>query len=172
MYKALIFDRDGTLNTFSKDRYVLDLRDFYLFPDVKSTLSELGRSRRLGVVTNQKCIGLGLVDWSTVFSFHKSLSEEISMQLNDFPILICPHLENSCKCRKPNGYNLHRMARILNVKVSECLYVGDKCSDFLAAREVGMNFMLIDRTHSPLIQEFYLGSDVRVIHSLKELLSL
>lgn len=172
MFKAVIFDRDGTLNKFTQNRYVLTLEEFQLFSEVKRTLTSISKAKRIGVVTNQRCIGLGLVDWSSVYAMHRSLSEEIELELKNFPILVCPHLENSCNCRKPKGTNLIRMARILDVKVSESVYVGDSYSDFLAAREVGMSFILIDRTRSHLSYEFDFEKNSCIIYSLEELLRL
>jgi len=172
MFKAVIFDRDGTLNKFTQNRYVLTLEEFQLFSEVKSTLASLSKTKRIGIVTNQRCIGLGLVDWSSVYAMHRLLSEEIELELKDFPILVCPHLENSCNCRKPKGANLIRMARILDVKVSESIYVGDSYSDFLAAREVGMRFIHIERISSNLSYEFDFEKNICIIYSLEELLRL
>jgi D-glycero-D-manno-heptose 1,7-bisphosphate phosphatase len=172
MSKAVIFDRDGTLNKFTQNRYVLALNEFQLFSEVKSTLASISKTKRIGIVTNQRCIGLGLVDWSSVYLMHRLLCEEIELELRRFPILVCPHEVNSCNCRKPKGLNLIRMSRILEVKVSDCVFVGDSYSDYLAAKEVGMSFILIDRTRSNSSCEFDFKQNVRIIYSLEELLHL
>ncbi|MCP8311559.1 MAG: HAD family hydrolase [Candidatus Methylarchaceae archaeon HK02M1] len=49
---------------------------------------------------------------------------------------------------KPYGEGIGLALRILNVPTTDAIYIGDSFNDFLAAKDVGVRFIMVNRFHS------------------------
>ncbi len=139
--RCLFLDRDGVLNEHIKGGYVLDWSDFVWRPGVFAalrTVTEYGWLRMV-VVTNQSCIGRGLVDGAVV----STIMNRVVTTLDDAGIHLdgwycCPHApKDACSCRKPATGLLLAAAAELNVDLKTSYLIGDSNSDIEAARSVG-----------------------------------
>ena len=76
---------------------------------------------------------------------NKILSKN-SAKIDSF--FFCPHhidgkikrFKKKCKCRKPNPLLLLRILEKFSVKKNNCIMIGDKNTDKLAARKLGIKF--------------------------------
>ncbi|OLS33376.1 HAD-IIIA family hydrolase [Bacillus sp. MRMR6] len=132
--QAVFIDRDGTIGG---SNCVIYPGEFELFPDVGESIQQLKKS---GVLicsfTNQPGISKGEVSFQ---SFEK--------ELKDFgfdKIYLCPHQHNEgCQCRKPSPQMLKEAAKDNNLNLNQCVVIGDRWTDLLAADEVGCKKILV-----------------------------
>ena len=76
------------------------------------------------IITNQQCIGKGLVSYKQVCELHNKMLNELNLNI-DTPIFICPHtIKDDCKCRKPkpglfleaiNDFNLDKKIELFSI---------------------------------------------------------
>ena len=140
----MLLDRDGTI---MEDRqYVGNPRDVALLPLAGEGLRCLQRAGwRLLVVTNQSGVGRGFFGMEDVERVHRRLEELLAAE--DVVIeafYVCPHRpEEACLCRKPRpGMGLRAM-KDFDFSPSQALVVGDRESDVLFGRNLGMRAVLL-----------------------------
>ncbi|GIP27226.1 D,D-heptose 1,7-bisphosphate phosphatase [Paenibacillus sp. J23TS9] len=132
--EAVFIDRDGTIG--GTDEVVLP-GDFKLFPKTKDSIEKL---KKLGIklfgFTNQPGISRGEV---TKDAFESEMKE---FGFDD--VYICPHQHTEgCECRKPNPGMLHQAATENELNLSNCIVIGDRWSDILAANRAGCKKILV-----------------------------
>ncbi len=109
-------------------------REVKLYPGVKETLEYLrNKGYKLGLVT----------------SSHEDRTLEFLeyFGVKDYFDVIQCYEENAPA--KPDPYLLLRALEKLNVEPSQAVYVGDALVDCLAAKNIGMRFVLVKRPWSP-----------------------
>jgi histidinol-phosphate phosphatase family protein len=96
---------------------------------------------RIGLVTNQSAIGLGLARREQVDACHRRLQELVG-PLD--AIALCPHrAADRCGCRKPRPGLVLDVAARLGVTPRACVVIGDIGSDVDAARRAGARSVLV-----------------------------
>lgn len=135
----IIFDRDGTLNS-RVDGYVMQAEDMQLLPGAAEAVSIANSLGRVVLVTNQQGIGRDLMTLAQLDSVHSELLNQLTATGGHIDaIYVCPHLEDTCSCRKPgHGLFLQALADSPEVMPQNCVVIGDKSSDLLPALELGM----------------------------------
>ena len=141
MNKAIIFDRDGTINIDTG--YIHKEKDFVFKPTAISAIKKLNdNDYRVIVITNQSGIGRGLYKKEDVDSLHEYINqvlEKHSAKIDAF--YYCPHKpEEHCICRKPKTYFHQKAISEYNIYVKKLTLIGDKKSDVLPASDIGCNF--------------------------------
>ena len=137
----VLFDRDGTLNKRYVNGYVMTKSDLHFPPDI-DTLRHLNYVN-VGIVTNQSCIGRGLVTLDQVSSLTHSMREKFS-SISRFDVFICPHVpDDECECRKPHAGLIKQALQFFGVPPSNTLLVGDSISDLEAAQECCVPFRAV-----------------------------
>lgn len=134
MLRAIFIDRDGTIG--GTDRVVYP-GDFQLFPFVEDSIYKF---KKLGTpifsFTNQPGISRG-----------EATREDFERELIGFgfeKVYLCPHQHNEeCSCRKPSTGMLIQAAKENNLNLKECVVIGDRWTDMLAAHEVGCIKILV-----------------------------
>lgn len=94
------------------------------------------------VVTNQRGIGLGLMTEADLAVIHTNMLAELNRQgarIHD--ILHCPHLANSCDCRKPKPGMIYYARDKWAIDIPGSLMIGDSDSDEALAAACGMHFL-------------------------------
>lgn len=132
--QAIFIDRDGTIG--GTDNVVYP-GDFKLFPNVLESIQAIKKSGKLILsFTNQPGISKGEVS-----------VEDFERELNRFgfdQVYICPHQHNEgCNCRKPSTGMLIKAAKENNLDLKQCVVIGDRWTDMLAAEEVGCIKVLV-----------------------------
>lgn len=134
MAKAIFVDRDGTIG--GTDTVVYP-GEFQLFPFVEESFIRLKESGKLVLsFTNQPGISRG-----------EAAREDYEEELARFgfdEIYLCPHQHHEgCHCRKPSTGMLRQAAKDNNLNLNECVVVGDRWTDMLAAYEAGCIKVLV-----------------------------
>lgn len=143
---GLFLDRDGVINSNRND-YVKSWEEFEFQPGV---LEDLAALARLGlpvfVVTNQSCIGRGMVSYRDIEDLHERMAAVIRAhggQIDD--IAVCIHTpEQGCNCRKPRPGLLVQLAERHHLDLSRSYLIGDSSSDAGAALAAGATPVLLE----------------------------
>lgn len=146
--KPIVFlDRDGVINKkMAEGDYVTKWSRFSFLPGVIEAIRMLNDSGYLvAVVTNQQCVGKGIVSAATVDSIHRRMAGSIrknGARLDG--IYVCRHLAtDGCSCRKP-GTGLFEMAvrdfrrRGISIDMTRSYMIGDSDTDILAGETAGL----------------------------------
>lgn len=148
--QAVFIDRDGTIGGSDK---VIYPGEFELFPNVADSIQHL---KDAGILifsfTNQPGISKGE---ATVVDFEKEL---IEFGFNK--VYICPHQHNEgCNCRKPSTGMLIKGAEENNLKLAECVVIGDRWTDMVAANEAGCIKILVKTGSGTEAYNKYINSE-------------
>lgn len=91
--KVLFLDRDGVINIENEGSYILNLADFKFYEGVLGSLAELkNHFDKIIVVTNQRCVGKGLLSISELQVIHDFMMERIEKMVEKLTryILLLP----------------------------------------------------------------------------------
>jgi D-glycero-D-manno-heptose 1,7-bisphosphate phosphatase len=140
--RTLLLDRDGVINRPVKDGYVLSWEEFEFLPGALDAMAMLSaRFERIVVITNQQCVGKGLITNDQLAAIHRKMSHEIRAAGGRVDgIFVCPHLARAgCDCRKPRT-GLIRQARhcFPEIDLKRALLIGDQAADMEMARTAGL----------------------------------
>lgn len=132
--QAVFIDRDGTIGGTDD---VIYPGEFELFPFAKEAITVLKeKGIKIFSFTNQPGISRG-----------EASVEDFISELRRFGfdyIYICPHQDGQgCKCRKPGIELLENAADKHNLDLKQCVVIGDRWSDMLAAARVGAVKILV-----------------------------
>lgn len=136
---ALFLDRDGVIND-RVARYVLRVSDLRLsLPVVRALMPFCEREIPIVIVSNQSCVGRGLISEPTLRSIMAFMVSELTrygVHLSAW--YCCPHmLEEDCDCRKPKPGLLLQCSRDLGIDLKKSWLIGDEASDVAAGRAAG-----------------------------------
>lgn len=152
MIQGILLDRDGTIN-FERTDYVRSLDQLVLLPGALEALVRLASlDAPILVVTNQSCVGRGVVPMATLDAIHQNLAQQVRAaggRIDGF--YVCPHRpEEGCECRKPRPGLLQRAMREHGLKPGQCLMIGDSPIDAGAARAANVECILVRTGRSDL----------------------
>ncbi|HHY83593.1 MAG TPA: HAD family hydrolase [Clostridiales bacterium] len=141
-YKAVFFDRDGTINVkLPENRYVTRWEEFEFLPDVFDVLRAIKHRGYLTIlVTNQRGIGRKLMTEQQLQDIHQKMQN--ILMLNECPfdlIFYCPHdIHENCSCRKPQPGMLIKAEQYYPITRERSFMVGDSAVDIEAGRRFGV----------------------------------
>lgn len=140
--KVVFLDRDGVINKKIIGDYVKCWDEFELLAGVKESIKLLNQSQfKVIVVTNQACIGKGIITEEQLQQIHQKMLNE----LKDYgayidAIYYCPHLsEDNCNCRKPKHGMLQQADKDFNIDFKNSWLIGDEDKDIEAGKRAGCN---------------------------------
>lgn len=146
-----LIDRDGVINKDVGPPGVLEPNQLELTPnagDAISLLNDLGF--KCCVITNQSCVGKGLISEAELVSIHDIL-KELLLELNPnaklHDIFYCTSLNNSVDPRmKPYPGMIFEACQKYNVTPNECFMIGDSIRDLVAAASAGVPLRILVET--------------------------
>lgn len=164
--KAVILDRDGTLNEIIYDENTeqfdspLHESDLRILPNTCQALRIL---KSLGylliVVTNQPAGSKGKTTLSKLFDINRRMNkifEDEGISLDD--VLMCPHhptgnskycshpsLICDCPGRKPGSLLINEAVKKHNIDIRQSFMVGDSCVDILAGEAEQLSTVFLGR---------------------------
>jgi len=148
---AVFLDRDGTV--IKEVGYLNSLSKVELLPGVPKALAVLHDAGfKLFIVTNQSGVARGLFTESFVRETHEllfNMLKERGCFLDGF--YYCPHhptegkppYVGECNCRKPKPGMVLQAAYEHNLDLTRSWIIGDKKSDILTAKNIGMKAVLV-----------------------------
>ncbi len=142
---TVLLDRDGVINRNRSD-YVKSWEEFEFLPRSLAALRMLAEHDvTVIVVTNQSAVGRGLLAVGELERIHDRMKSEVEAHGGRIDaVLCCPHAPgDGCACRKPRpGLLIEAMERF-SIDPDLCYVVGDSTNDLLAARAVGIPFIMV-----------------------------
>ena len=142
---TVFLDRDGVINRNRAD-YVKQWSEFRFLPGARRAIAGMTRAGyRLFIITNQACIGKGLVARSALDEMHGRMLREIERAGGHVEaVLYCPHRsDEGCDCRKPAPGLLHRAQDEYGVDLGRAVVIGDSLTDMSAATAAGVPGILV-----------------------------
>ncbi|WP_142685141.1 D-glycero-alpha-D-manno-heptose-1,7-bisphosphate 7-phosphatase [Chitinophaga polysaccharea] len=161
---TLFLDRDGVINDEIRDGYVLRPDMFHFSEGVLSAMPILAkRFERIIVITNQRCIGRGLLTTEGLQEIHAQMRQQIERNGGKIDaIYFCPDADSSSPCRKPaTGMGLQAKQDFPDIDFSTSVMVGNTLSDMQFGKSLGMQTVFIPSTRPetpfphPLIDQRY-----------------
>jgi D-glycero-D-manno-heptose 1,7-bisphosphate phosphatase len=146
--RAVILDRDGTLNHQVDGEYILSPKDLKILPGVSERIKAINKAGWLTlIVTNQQCVGKGLCTNEVIGEVNDSLTKQLAISGARIDAYMwCPHLkEDECYCRKPRPGMFYYLASRYHLDLRECLFIGDSESDMLAARAANIQWFPVTK---------------------------
>ena len=148
MARFVLLDRDGVINRRVPNGYVTRWEGFEFLPGALDGLRLLERGGYAAiVVSNQACVGKGLVTPATLGDIDRRFVAEVEKHGGRIHAsYYCPHRdEDRCGCRKPEpGLLLEAQSRHGFIP-GETFLVGDSESDLRAAHAAGCRAILISQ---------------------------
>ena len=142
---TVFLDRDSVINRNRAD-YVKQWSEFRFLPGARRAIAGMTRAGyRLFIITNQACIGKGLVARSALDEMHGRMLREIERAGGHVEaVLYCPHRsDEGCDCRKPAPGLLHRAQDEYGVDLGRAVVIGDSLTDMSAATAAGVPGILV-----------------------------
>ena len=145
-YDTLLLDRDGVINVHRPGDYVKNWSEFQFVEGFLSFISEYSKSfKHIFVVTNQRCVGKGIITDEILREIHEKMVDEIKKvggRIDD--IYCCTAILDSDERRKPNiGMFKEIMRDFPDVVPQNCIMLGDMESDMLFAERCGIKGILV-----------------------------
>ncbi len=147
MRKAVLLDRDGTINLDHGYLHRVELLEF--LPGVIDSLRSLQHAGYLLIIiTNQSGIGRGYFTQSQYKEFNDALCDALNAEgIQIAATYMCPHApEQQCSCRKPNPTMALRAIEEFEIDTKASYMFGDKPSDVECGEAAGLTSRLITDT--------------------------
>jgi D-glycero-D-manno-heptose 1,7-bisphosphate phosphatase len=144
--KYIFLDRDGVINRRISDGYITTWEQFEFLPQVLDALRLLTEcGYRLIVVSNQACVGKGLMSGEALAEITLRFVDEVTKNGGNIErVYYCPHQDqDGCECRKPKPGLLLQAQRERPLVFPDTYLVGDSQRDLMAARHVGCPAILV-----------------------------
>ncbi|WP_295584247.1 D-glycero-beta-D-manno-heptose 1,7-bisphosphate 7-phosphatase [uncultured Lamprocystis sp.] len=170
--RFVAIDRDGVINEDS-DEYIKSESEWNPIAGSIDGIARLTQAGfRIAIVTNQSGLARGLFDLSALNGIHKKLQDCLSRQGGRVEmIFFCPHgPTDHCNCRKPKPGLLLAIEDRFNLDLTGLPFIGDSFSDIEAARNVGMEPILVrtGKGEQTLLDHSRRLSGIRVFTNLNE----
>lgn len=149
---AIFLDRDGVINEKKPEGdYVTSVSEFSILPGVFEAIKLFNDSGYLVVViTNQQCIGKGMVSPDTVGAIHEHMKSEVRRHGGSIDtVYMCPHTAaENCSCRKPAPGLIEMAVRDyrrkgVSIDMTRSYMIGDSEKDIIAGEKAGLHTVRI-----------------------------
>ena len=146
-YNTLFLDRDGVINRRKIGGYITSVDEFEFLPGVLDAITKLSSHfEHIFVVTNQQCIGKGIITVEELSHIHKYMTDQIQQNGGRVDkIYFSPNLasENNIS-RKPNpGMAYQAKEDFPVIDLSKSIMVGDSLSDMQFGKNAGMKTVFL-----------------------------
>lgn len=146
---VLFLDRDGVINIENMYGYILDKKDFVFYNEVPEAIHILNTFfDKTIVVTNQRCIGKGLINHEELKEIHEFMVDELTQKNAKIDaIFYAPEIEDNHPNRKPNiGMGLQAKEKFPSIDFSKSIMVGNNLSDMIFGKNLGMKSVFLSTT--------------------------
>ena len=141
----VLLDRDGVINEDRAD-FVKSPEELVFIPKSLEAIARLnGHGHKLVLVTNQSCIGRGIINEDQLAAIHGKLRDmlaKVSGRLDE--ILIAPDAPwEATERRKPGPGMLIEAMRKFNMRSADTILIGDSERDIEAAKSADCHRILV-----------------------------
>jgi D-glycero-D-manno-heptose 1,7-bisphosphate phosphatase len=146
MRRCVFLDRDGVINyKAAEGEYIVRWEDFRLIPTIVDWIRLF---KTLGylvvVVTNQRCIDLGLISSGEMDELHRRMKDLLLEHGATIDaVYCCPHGIDQCNCRKPKPGMVLEAAKEWDIDLSSSIMIGDSKLDRDLAKNCGLAFVAV-----------------------------
>jgi D-glycero-D-manno-heptose 1,7-bisphosphate phosphatase len=154
--KLVVLDRDGVINKDSSE-YIKSIEDWKLYESAVEAIRVFNKLQfKVVIATNQSGISRGFYNIELLLKINLLLQSKLyAVGAKIDSIFFCPHLpENKCLCRKPRPGMLNEISSRYSVNPNSIHFFGDSYKDFLAAKNIGAKFTLIDTKKPSISKQF------------------
>lgn len=144
--ETLLLDRDGVINVLRPNDYVKCWDEFVFKEDFLDFISKNSwKFKHIFVVTNQRCVGRGIISEMQLAEIHSKMNEKILKCGGRIDKIYCSFaVDSSASDRKPQtGMFLQIQRDFADVKQDACMMIGDSESDMLFAKNCGIKGILV-----------------------------
>lgn len=142
---VVFLDRDGVINE-DRDDYVKSIDELVVFAFTPESVARLNHAGfAVVVVSNQQCIGKGIMTLEQLESIQMEISRQIMASGGEIAsFCYCTHLKSEdCSCRKPKAGMLCKASKELKLDTEQGFMVGDNEKDIIAGKSVGCKTILV-----------------------------
>lgn len=148
--KCVFLDRDGVINKDYVD-YVYTAEKLEILPGVPETLKKLKEEGYvLVVVTNQSGIAKGIYTREQMHETHRLIQEACDHAIDHFYYAPWHPLVHESLTRKPDTLMFEKAIAKFNVDTTISWMVGDKATDLVPAKKMGVKTIQVINKDSPL----------------------
>jgi histidinol-phosphate phosphatase family protein len=156
---VLFLDRDGTINIDIGPKYVSEPHEILLIPGAgRAIITAVQAGFKIAMITNQAGVAKGFTRADAFPAIHGRLEELIareggakSFRFDD--VRVCMHHpDDKCACRKPEIQNLADSIAKLDADLSRSFFIGDKETDLICAKRVGLRSILVRTGHGKKVE--------------------
>jgi len=145
---TLFIDRDGVINERNFEGYILNQKDFVFKEGVlESSKSLFSKFKHVVLVTNQQCIGKGLISSDGVREIHNYMESSLIQNGAKIDlILVAPEVRGAQNStRKPQPHmGILAQNKMKSIDFSKSIMVGDTDSDIEFGKNLEMKTVLIE----------------------------
>ncbi|MCQ2146249.1 MAG: HAD-IIIA family hydrolase [Bacteroidales bacterium] len=143
-----MLDRDGVINRQIVGGYVTSWEPFEFMPGVLDAIAMLScKFKHIFVVTNQRCVGKGILSQQGLDYIHSRMKAEIEAHGGKIDrILCCTSTDDKDPYRKPNAGMFHELCYYCpDVRPEKALMIGDSDSDIEFAQNCGVDSIKVKK---------------------------
>jgi D-glycero-D-manno-heptose 1,7-bisphosphate phosphatase len=159
----ILLDRDGVLNKVYPDDYVKSPDELVMLPGVGKAVALLNaRGWPVAIVTNQACVGKGIIDEAMLDRIHDKLFDALARDGAKIDALFFapdpPWAQT--ERRKPGAGMLHEAMQRFRKTPAETVFIGDSLIDLQAGVTAGVRRILVRSGKGAQTQATGLPQDV------------
>ena len=144
--RAVLLDRDGTINGNCCGGYVKSLSEFELIPEAVTALRKLyDAGFKLIVVSSQAGVAEGLFTMQVLDAITDYMKRQLQLYGVELAgVYYCTHAPaDGCECRKPKPGLLLQAAHEHALELRHCFLIGDSKADVQAGKLAGCRTLLV-----------------------------
>lgn len=167
MNKCVFLDRDGVINKDYVD-YVYTAEKLQVLEGVPEALKVLKEAGfLLIVITNQSGISKGVYTREQMHETHRLIQEACDHAIDHiYYAPFHPHFHESLT-RKPDSLMFEKAIAKFNIDPKQSWMVGDKHTDLIPAKKLGIRTIQVDHADSPLADYQAKNLPAALLHILK-----
>ncbi len=167
----ILLDRDGVLNEDRSD-FVKSPDELVMLPGAAEAVARLKKAgHEIAIVTNQSCIGRGIITSDILDSIHRKLLSIIREKGGDIDaIYIAPDAPwEASENRKPGAGMLLQAMERFRKSPKQAILIGDALRDLQAAQKAGCHRVLVQTGKGRKTQKEGLSPDLMPVSVARDL---